>query len=91
MIDQDKDPELLKIAKKRVAFKQQAAAYVIVNTMLWIVWFLSGQNDHDDLFPWPLWPMFGWGIGLAFQYYNAYVSRTDAVDREYEKLKNKGL
>ena len=37
-----------------------------------------------------VWPMIGWGIGLAFQYLDAYGgNKTDLVQKEYERLKNK--
>lgn len=41
--------------------------------------------------PWPVWSMLGWGIGLLFQYLNAYGgAKQDLVEKEYKKLKNKG-
>jgi len=85
------DRELWYIAKKRVSFKRQLGAYVIINTMLWLLWYFTRKdaNNNDDSFPWPVWPMFGWGIGLAFAYMKAYVyPKSNAVDREHEKLKN---
>jgi hypothetical protein len=40
--------------------------------------------------PWPVWSMLGWGIGLLFQYLNAYGGgKKDLEEKEYEKLKNK--
>lgn len=84
-----RDQDLWKQAKKRVSFRRHLAAYVIVNSFLWCMWFFTGaETDHG--FPWPVFPMLGWGIGLAFDYYGAYHSPgNDAVSREYEKLKNK--
>jgi hypothetical protein len=36
--------------------------------------------------------MLGWGIGLFFDFLGSYGSpRIGATEREYEKLKNKGL
>jgi hypothetical protein len=44
-------------------------------------------------YPWPIWVMLGWGIGIAFQYFDAYHgSKQELEQQEYEKLKReKGL
>ena len=41
------------------------------------------------MFPWPVWPMFGWGIGVLFNYFGAYKSTDHLAEREYQKLKLK--
>src|SRR4051794_10577286 len=40
--------------------RDHARAYALVNTMLVVLWLLVGAGYF-----WPVWPMFGWGIGLA--------------------------
>jgi hypothetical protein len=84
-----KDELLWQVAKKRAAFKKHAASYVIVNIFLWAVWFFSTRPYTDEEpFPWPIWVMVFWGIGLAFNYADAYLyNAKDATEREYEKLK----
>jgi hypothetical protein len=85
--EQQKDEQLWKIAKARVAFRWSFASYFIVNAMLVVVWFFTSGLDS---YFWPIWPMMGWGIGIAFQYFNAFHTNGPAsVQREYEKLKNK--
>lgn len=91
-----KDPELWRIAQKRAKFKSHLLSYIIVNGFLWAIWFFT-QGRHQWMntgellrhsFPWPIWPMLGWGIGLAFHYAEAYLSLgSNAVETEYEKLK----
>lgn len=63
----------------------------IINAFLWgIWWFTSGRHGQNRSMPWPVWSMLGWGIGLFFQYLNAYGGdKKDLVEKEYEKLKNK--
>lgn len=34
-------------------------AYVAVIAGLWLIWMLTGFG-----YPWPIWPMLGWGLGL---------------------------
>jgi len=92
-----KDPVLWEIAQKRASFKKHLISYVIVNSFLWGIWFLSFSRHADfDItnirwghFPWPIWPTLGWGIGLAFHYSDAYLfPKVNSVEKEYEKLKN---
>ncbi|MCD6067516.1 MAG: hypothetical protein K0S33_2342 [Bacteroidetes bacterium] len=89
MNEQLKDELRWKIAKKRVAFKRALLAYVIVNGFLWCLWFFTGMEKTDQFIPWPLWSMLGWGIGLVFQYFGAYVfhDKTEAIEKEYTKMK----
>jgi len=84
-----KDSELWQIAKIRAGFKISAFSYVAVNCMLIAIWYLtSGPASYF----WPVWPILGWGIGLALQYFHAYHGNNlFSVTREYEKLKNKQL
>ncbi len=84
--DPQKDEQLWKIAKARVAFRWSFASYFIVNAMLVVIWFFTlGPGSYF----WPIWPMMGWGIGIAFQYIHAFHSNeTGAVQKEYDKLKN---
>ena len=89
------DEELWRIAKKRVAFKKQLVSYIIVNGFLWAIWYFTrGHSDLDDMdgrsFPWPIWSTLGWGIGLAFSYFNAFhYNRSEDVAKEYQKLKDR--
>lgn len=86
-----KDDKLWQLAKKRAHFQRSLASYFIVIGFLWIVWwFTTGHHGRHSGVPWPVWVMIGWGIGLLFQYLNAYGgSKKDLVEKEYEKLKNK--
>lgn len=90
MEQQSPDERLWKIAKKRAAFKQHLSTYVLVNLFLWAIWwFTSGQHGYNRGMPWPVWPMLGWGLGLGFNYFDAYGSadKQSAIEREYDKLK----
>lgn len=88
--NEEKDKQLWEIAKKRASFKQHLITYLLVNAFFWVLWFLNGNRHYGGGVPWPVWPMVGWGIGLASHYFGAYVYPKDnSVEREYEKLKNK--
>jgi len=40
--------------------RRQVAVYAAVNCLLIVVWAISGAGYF-----WPLWPLLGWGLGLA--------------------------
>ena len=88
-MNEQRDNQLWKLAKRRAVFQRSLAAYFIINGFLWAIWWFTSDHNEGG-FPWPLWPMLGWGIGLAFQYLNAYGgSKEDLEQKEYDKLKNK--
>lgn len=85
-----KDPQLWKIAKKRADFKRDLITYLGVNAFLWVIWLLTLDNEDKDTIPWPVWPTIGWGIAILFQYLDAYhFPKENLAEREYEKLKAK--
>ena len=86
---EEKDENLWRIAKKRASFKKHLFTYAVINIFLWSIWyFTDGYAEDGHGIPWPAWVTLGWGIGIAFNYYEAYHSDKDSgVEREYEKLK----
>ena len=82
------DQQLWAIARSRAKFKRSLGSYSIVIPFLWVIWFLTSQDKDINRIPWPIWPMLGWGIGLAIQYLKAYVIQVGCLEqREYDKLK----
>jgi len=76
-------------AKKRAGFKRHLQTYTLVNAGLWLLYILTSmQSGKHAFFPWPIWPMLGWGIGLISHYLSAYSNQNDnkITEREYEKL-----
>jgi hypothetical protein len=45
---------------ERAGFRIHATVFVAVNLMLVVVWALTGAG-----YPWFLFPLLGWGVGLA--------------------------
>jgi hypothetical protein len=57
--------------RKRREFKQHLAAYIVINTLIVGIWMVTGPyNGH--WFPWFLFPLLGWGVGLTFHGLDAY-------------------
>ena len=84
--EQQRDEQLWQMAKARVAFRWSLASYFLVNAFLVVVWFFSSGPES---YFWPMWPMLGWGLGIAFQYYHAFIgNKMTSTQKEYDKLKN---
>ncbi|MCE6992683.1 2TM domain-containing protein [Dyadobacter sp. CY323] len=76
-------------AKRRAAFKMHLRSYLIINTGLWLIYAITNfATFGNDVFPWPVFPMLGWGIGLAMHYFTAYrnLDEQTIAQKEYEKL-----
>jgi len=82
-----KDEQLWKIAQARASFRSHLAIYAVMSVVFWLVWFLTPARAAANVLPWPIWPMFGWGIGVAFHYIGAFITpKSNAAEREYQKL-----
>jgi hypothetical protein len=94
ILEPQRDPFLWKQAKARVGFQMHLRSYLIVNAGLWLIWslttfFFQDSNANGLPFPWPLFPMLGWGIGLAMHYvsvYGRFGNQRDMAEREYQRL-----
>lgn len=59
------------VAEEKRGFKIHALVYVLVMTGLIVLnTLLIAYTDAD--FPWVIFPLVGWGIGLTFHYLGAY-------------------
>ena len=89
-MEQVKDDRLWKIAKRRAAFKIHLAAYMAMSIFFWLIWFFTSNHYPDHGYPWPIWPMIGWGIGLVAHFTSAYgFYNSNSTEREYNKLVQK--
>jgi len=87
---QERDPRIWEMARRRAGFRRQLFLYFAVMAFLWLIWYFTGARTYNRGVPWPVWPMAGWGLGLAFQYFNAFHGNgEEAIEREYNRLKNK--
>ena len=71
--------------RKRRELQAHLLAYLTVNLFLNGIWFLTDPGG----FYWPLFPLFGWGIGLAFHAWDVYSPETpseDKIQREIRRM-----
>jgi hypothetical protein len=88
------DEELRTLAirrlKKKRDFWAHLAAYIIVNAFLVGVWYFTSGRDGGYF--WPIWVMLGWGIGVAFNAWDAFARggvSEEEIQREMERQRGK--
>lgn len=71
MVDYDdrREAAVKRLEEKR-DFRIHLTVYVIVNAILVTIWALSGAGYF-----WPVWPLLGWGIAVAFHALSVYTDR----------------
>jgi hypothetical protein len=73
--------------RKRRDFWPHLLVYVMVNTLFVAVWVMTGS----DAFFWPIFPIAGWGIGIAMHAWDAFfrsgITEED-IDREVARLQH---
>lgn len=71
--------------RARRNFGYQLVVYVVINTMLWLIWLFSGGGGTP---PWPVWVTVFWGVGIVMQAWRIYGSKPiteDDVEREMQR------
>ncbi len=59
--------------RARLGFYWHAASYVIVNGMLMAIYLLTSLGISGFYYPWFIWPMAVWGVGLLFHFLSTFV------------------
>jgi hypothetical protein len=85
----DVEDELRRQAVQRLrakaAFRKHLMAYLSVNTFLVVTWAFTGTG----LF-WPIFPIIGWGIGVAvnaWEAYGPYEVTEERIRREMDRMR----
>lgn len=52
----------------RTAFRTHATVFAAVNLLLVTIWATTWLINDVTGYPWFLWPLLGWGVGLAAHY-----------------------
>jgi hypothetical protein len=78
-----REQAIARLGKKR-EFGAHLLAYVMVNTLLVVVWAVTGAG-----FFWPVFPLMGWGIGLIFHAWDTFsgTPSEDRISREMDRLR----
>ena len=86
------EEELRRKARERAEAKLSVyihlGVYILVNGLLVGIWWFTGGNT--GFFPWFIFPLAFWGLGLAIHALAVFASQgfTDRMtEKEYQKLK----
>jgi uncharacterized membrane protein len=74
--------------KKKRDFRAHLLSFILVNSFLWMIWGVV-YAFGGPVFPWPILPLFGWGIGLSFHAWDVYGRgpfREEEIEREMSRL-----
>jgi uncharacterized protein (DUF486 family) len=80
-------------ARAKLGFYIHLTVYVCVNLLLFFVWFFTRGDTSvpNASFPWFIFPLVGWGIGLIAHGVSVFGNAAGYLDRmterEYRKLK----
>jgi hypothetical protein len=85
-INEDK---MWEMAEKRVGFRRHLYVYLLVNVIIIALWYFTSYDTTDKGGYWFVFPVLGWGIGLAFHYWGAYHDDLSSIEKEYQKIKEK--
>ena len=72
--------------RRKRELQAHVLAYVTVNVFLTGIWFLTGPGG----FFWPMLPILGWGIGVAFHIWDVYSPQRmteEKIQREIQRLR----
>jgi hypothetical protein len=90
--DAEKDLRALAAAQieKKHDFALHVAAYLSVNALLVVIWAIADGGEF-----WPIFPIAGWGIGLALHAWSVYgrnpVTTEAQISAEAERLRARGV
>ena len=82
--DSNRQAAINRLAAKR-EFRLHLAVFLVVNTMLIVIWAATGAG-----FFWPIWPIGGWAIGLAAHGFSLYFDRPLAEDAIQAEMRRSG-
>jgi len=87
------EDEIYRRARKRVEDKKSfivhLMVYLVVNAGLAMIWLLTSRG-----YPWFIWPLFGWGIGLTFHFLGVFFFDRDTswerseVEKEADRMRH---
>lgn len=80
-----------KAAKEKVGFQIHLGVYFAVNAFLIVIWYFTSY-PYGSVFPWFIFPLFGWGIGIVAHFLGAYRGEgyvESLTEKEFRRLKAK--
>ena len=85
--DEELRSKARKRAEEKAGFYTHFGVFVMVNLFLIAIWWFTGGLGT---FPWFIFPLFGWGIGLVAHFIGTWRGHSfieKMAEDEYKKLK----
>lgn len=77
--------EFLEFKRRQVReFREHFFVYIVVNTLLVVINFLTAQTVS-----WAIWPILGWGIGLAFHAWGSLNTGSESFQEEFAAFRKR--
>ena len=86
-VSSDARSEAIRSIRRKRGFKAQVAIYLVINVLLWALWFATGGAEDQGY--WPAFVTVAWGLGLAVSAWSTFgekpISQAD-IDAEVSRL-----
>jgi hypothetical protein len=69
--------------KKKAEFRTHLFVYLVVNAFIIGIWAVTGVG-----FFWPVFPLFGWGIGLVMHAWDVYWRKPLSEDQIHQEMEH---
>ncbi|MBT8193633.1 MAG: 2TM domain-containing protein [Acidimicrobiia bacterium] len=79
MTEEQRQRAIRRIRAKR-EFRSHLAVYLAVNALLVLIWAMTSAAYF-----WPVWPMFGWGIGVVAHGVGVYAGPSEITEAQIER------
>lgn len=80
-MDENKYRQARKRVKKKKEFYSHLTSYLVMSAFFFLLNAATGFGNW-----WFYWPILGWGIGIAFHYFDAFgVPGVGPINREWEE------
>jgi hypothetical protein len=63
--------------KRERELRGHLVTFVLINMFLVAIWLATSVAAGEPIFFWPIFPILGWGLGLAVQTWQVYGERED--------------
>lgn len=86
MNDQELRDQAVRRLKEKKDLRDHAAVYFVMMLALNVIWGVTNYGGYY----WPIWPMFGWGVGLFFHGLSVFGQKSiteNDIQHEMRKLR----
>lgn len=83
----DARSQAIRSLRRKRGFRVELASYLLMNALLWALWFATGGAEEQGY--WPAWVSAAWGVGLAFSAWHTYGQKPlseSAIDAEMRRM-----